>query len=60
VSARTSSTSPSSSSSSPPCPSIRARGFWPYWLDKGDHRTVLNDLDLDKMVLLTGPNAAGE
>ncbi|KAJ9511936.1 hypothetical protein QJQ45_004468 [Haematococcus lacustris] len=37
---------------------IQLRGFWPYWMDPG-HGTVANDLVVDRMLLLTGPNAAG-
>ena len=44
---------------SPP-PPMRAQGFWPYWLSLSDPATVKNDVELDRMVLLTGPNAAGE
>ncbi|KAL6763681.1 muts domain V-domain-containing protein [Haematococcus lacustris] len=38
---------------------IQLRGFWPYWMDPG-HGTVANDLVVDRMLLLTGPNAAGK
>jgi hypothetical protein len=43
------------SHSSPP---LAISGAWPYWLDGRDAGTVRNDLSLDGMALLTGPNVS--
>jgi hypothetical protein len=43
------------SHSSPP---LAISGAWPYWLDGRDPGTVRNDLSLDGMALLTGPNVS--
>ncbi len=35
-----------------------AAGYWPFWMPRSPP-TVRNDLVLDRLVLLTGPNMAG-
>jgi hypothetical protein len=41
---------------------IRLRGLWPFWMEKPGpgRRTVANDVDLDGVMALTGPNMAGK
>ena len=39
---------------------IQAEGMYPYWMDAADLHTVRNDIDLSSMMVLTGPNMAGE
>lgn len=39
--------------------SIVLRQFWPYWLDGRANSTVTNSIDLDSLVILSGPNMAG-
>ena len=34
---------------------LSIKDMWPYWLDGGSLSTVHNTLDLDSMVILTGP-----
>ena len=36
------------------------RGVWPYWMSCKDVSTVSNDVQLEGLMLLTGPNMAGE
>ena len=40
-------------------PRLEVKGVWPYWKDKLAQDTVRNDLVLDRIILLTGPNMAG-
>ncbi|KAJ8909195.1 hypothetical protein NDN08_005887 [Rhodosorus marinus] len=40
--------------------SIALRQFWPYWLDGSSNRTIANSIDLDSLVILSGPNMAGK
>uniref|UniRef100_A0A7S3ENA7 DNA mismatch repair proteins mutS family domain-containing protein n=1 Tax=Rhodosorus marinus TaxID=101924 RepID=A0A7S3ENA7_9RHOD len=40
--------------------SIVLRQFWPYWLDGRANSTVTNSIDLDSLVILSGPNMAGK
>ncbi len=42
-----------------PCMRMELEGYWPYWMQPYAP-TVCNDVVLDRMVLLTGPNMAGE
>ena len=39
---------------------MRLEGLSAYWMPRGDAGTVYNDVDIDSMVLLTGPNMAGK
>jgi len=39
-------------------PRLKYRGAWPYWIDERD--AVQNDINLNGMTLLTGPNMAGK
>ena len=39
---------------------FRLRGLWLYWLTISSRDTVPNDVDVDSMLLLTGPNAGGK
>ena len=39
-------------------PRLEVKGMWPYWKDEAS--SVTNDIVLDRTVLLTGPNMAGE
>ena len=41
-------------------PRLKVEGMWPYWKDKLAQDTVRNDLVLDRIILLTGPNMAGK
>ena len=41
-------------------PRLEVKGVWPYWKDKLAHDTVRNDLVVDRIILLTGPNMAGK
>eukprot|EP00798_Chlamydomonas_sp_ICE-L_P019907 gene19907-26610_t len=36
------------------------KGLWPYWRSGSAPETVKNDLVIDRMLLLTGPNMAGK
>ncbi|KAK3264318.1 DNA mismatch repair ATPase msh1 [Cymbomonas tetramitiformis] len=38
----------------------RVEGVWPYWMDGNAPSTVLNSVESDGMILLTGPNMAGK
>ncbi|CAM6107433.1 unnamed protein product [Calypogeia fissa] len=40
--------------------SIRLKDMFPYWLDRTQDQVVLNSIDLESMVLLTGPNGGGK
>ena len=40
--------------------SLKLDGFWPFWMDGASPSTVKNSVNMDKMVLLTGPNMAGK
>lgn len=39
---------------------IDIENFWPYWLDGQAPSTVKNSLNLNSLVLLSGPNMAGK
>jgi hypothetical protein len=39
---------------------LALRQLWPYWLSGSDSSTVKNDICGNTMMLLTGPNMAGE
>ncbi|GAX83118.1 hypothetical protein CEUSTIGMA_g10544.t1 [Chlamydomonas eustigma] len=41
-------------------PRLEVTGMWPYWKDVQAPDTVINDLVLDRIILLTGPNMAGK
>lgn len=48
------------SSEGPTFHAMEVEGMWPYWMDGRDDSTVRNDLTLNSMVILTGPNMAGK
>jgi len=52
------SSSPADHPHPPPHSDFRVQGMWPYWLDR--NQAIGNDLDLEAIVLLTGPNMAGK
>ncbi|GMH44353.1 hypothetical protein BSKO_12287 [Bryopsis sp. KO-2023] len=39
---------------------IEIEGFWPYWMKKMDDSTVVNDISIRDMIMLTGPNMGGK
>jgi hypothetical protein len=39
---------------------LQLRQLWPYWMSGSDTSTVKNDISGNTMMLLTGPNMAGE
>lgn len=43
-----------------PSRSLSLTGVMPYWLTPGKDNVVLNDVEIDKFVVLTGANAAGK